>query len=149
MTAPERSWTIRETRPGDAARIATHRYHRGEPQSDVDAYAQWLAPRIARGTYVGFVAELAGQPIAGAGAVLLDWGPIRGEPGGTRARLVNVFTEAAHRRQGLARALLQRVMDSCDARGIRVFNLAASSDGAPLYRVLGFVPYEGEMILRR
>lgn len=149
MTASDEPWTLREARVGDAPTIAAHRYYRGEPQSDIDAYADWIGPRIERGTYVGFVAELAGQPIAGAGAVLLDWGPIRGEPGGTRARIVNVFTEAAHRRQGLARALLDRVMDSCDARGIRVFNLAASSDGAPIYRALGFVPYDNEMILRR
>ena len=60
-----------------------------------------------------------------------------------------MFTETAHRRQGLAGALLDRVMAACDAQGIRVFNLAASSDGAPIYRALGFVPYENEMILRR
>lgn len=149
MTASDPPWTLREARVGDAPTIATHRYHRGEPQSDRDAYAGWVGPRIERGSYLGFVAVHAGRTIAGAGAVLLDWGPIRGEPGGTRARIANVFTEAAHRRQGLAGALLARVMAACDARGIRVFNLTASSDGAPLYRALGFVPYEGEMILRR
>ena len=149
MTVPQPGWTIREARAGDSLLIATHRYYRHEPQADVDAYADWLAPRIERGSYVGFIAVRDGRPIAGAGAVLLDWGPTRGEPGGTRARIVNVFTEAAHRRQGLAGALLDRVMAACDAQGIRVFNLAASSDGAPIYRALGFVPYENEMILRR
>jgi GNAT superfamily N-acetyltransferase len=149
MTTVGPAWTIREVCTGDAPAIAAHRYHHAEPQSDLDAYAAWLGPRIERGAYVGFVAVQDGRTIAGAGAVLLDWGPTRGEPHGTRARLVNVFTEATHRRQGLAGALLARVMDACDAQGVRVFNLAASSDGAPIYRALGFVPYENEMILRR
>ncbi len=109
----------------------------------------WLAPRIERGTYVGFVADDKGIVIAGAGAVLLDWGPTRGEPSGTRARIVNVFTEHDRRGRGIAKALIDSVMVACAELGVRVFSLAASPDGASMYRSLGFVPYENEMILRR
>ncbi|MED5617866.1 GNAT family N-acetyltransferase [Ideonella sp. BN130291] len=146
MTA---SCTLRAARPHDALSIARHRYFRGEPQDDIDNYAAWLAPRIERGSYVGFVGEAAGQVVAGAGAVLLDWGPTRGEATGLRARVANVFTEPAWRRQGLSRALVGQVMAQCDARGIRVFNLAASDEAEPMYRSFGFEPYLGEMILRR
>ena len=109
----------------------------------------WLAPRIERGTYVGFVADDKGIVIAGAGAVLLDWGPTRGEPSGTRARIVNVFTDHDRRGRGIAKALIDSVMVACAELGVRVFSLAASPDGASMYRSLGFVPYENEMILRR
>lgn len=128
--------------------IARHRYYRGEPQEDVEAYADWLSSRISGGTYVGFVADVRGDVVAGAGAVLLDWGPTRGERSSTRARIANVFTDAPWRLQGLARSLVTLVMQACTDRGVRVYNLAASSEGLALYGSLGFVPYEGEMILR-
>jgi ribosomal protein S18 acetylase RimI-like enzyme len=86
--------------------------------------------------------------IAGAGAVLLDWGPTRGEPSGLRGRLVNVYTDPAWRRQGVARNLVQEVMRRCQKREVQVFNLAATDDSASLYRSIGFVPYATEMILR-
>lgn len=143
MTNP---WTLRAARAGDAAIIALHRYYRGEPQTDIDAYAQWLPARMERGTYLGFVAEADGRVVGGAGAVLLDWGPTRGEASGTRTRIVNVFTETDRRSQGIARALVDSVMARCRDDGIRVFSLAASAEGAGMYAALGFVPYANEMI---
>ncbi|NKI96239.1 GNAT family N-acetyltransferase [Rhizobacter sp. SG703] len=143
-----KEWTLRAVRADDAPGIARHRYHRSEPEYDVDAYAAWLPMRIERGTYIGFVAEAAGRVVGGAGAVLLDWGPTRGEASGTRARIVNVFTDAQWRMRGIAKALVGEVMATCTESGIRVFNLAASAEGAHLYRSLGFKPYADEMILR-
>lgn len=80
MTNP---WTVRAVRDGCAAIIALHRYYRGEPQTDIDVYARWLPPRMERGTYLGYVAEADGRVVGGVGAVLLDWGPTRGEAIGT------------------------------------------------------------------
>jgi GNAT superfamily N-acetyltransferase len=140
--------TLRRAGTVDAWAIARHRYYRAEPQEDLDAYATWLPPRIDRDTYIGFVAENAGSVVAGAGAVLLDWGPSRGETSGTRARIVNVFTDEGWRRQGIARELVGRVMAACSALNVRVYNLAASPDGDSVYRSFGFKPYINEMILR-
>ncbi|HEY9068387.1 MAG TPA: GNAT family N-acetyltransferase [Burkholderiaceae bacterium] len=144
-----KSWTLRKARTDDAWTIAQHRYYRAEPREDVDAYAAWLPTRIEQGTYIGFVAEGDGRVVAGAGAVLLDWGPTRGASSGTRARVVNVFTDEEWRKQGIAREVVDRVITACSDRGIRVYSLAASADGDRLYRSFGFVPYENEMILRR
>jgi GNAT superfamily N-acetyltransferase len=125
------------------------RCFRGEAQPDLDAYAAWLAPRIESGAYVGQLAEHAGQVIGGVGAVLLDWGPTRGEPSGTRARIVNVSVDADWRRQGVGASLLEAVLERCSALGVRAFNLAATPEGRGLYQALGFTPYPDEMILRR
>ncbi|MCC9597996.1 MULTISPECIES: GNAT family N-acetyltransferase [unclassified Rubrivivax] len=142
-------WTVRTVGPDDAASIARHRYFRGEPQEDLDAYTAWVVSRIERGTYVGFVAEAESQVVGGAGAVLLDWGPTRGETSGIRARIVNVYTEEPWRKRGIAKALVDKVMGACTEAGIRVFSLAASEEAAPMYRALGFARYANEMILRR
>jgi GNAT superfamily N-acetyltransferase len=120
------SWTLREACTGHARAIAEHRYYTGQSQVDIDAYATWLETRIERGSYIGFVAESAGRVIAGAGAVLLDWGPTRGEPSSTRARIANVYTDKAWRGQGIAKALVSKVLTACDGLGVRTFNLATS-----------------------
>jgi GNAT superfamily N-acetyltransferase len=144
-----RSWTLRRVRTDDAVAIARHRFHSAEPKADIDAYSGWLPARIELGTYIGFIAEAEGRIVAGAGAVLLDWGPIRGEASGRRARIVNVFTDVTWRSQGIARALVGKVMATCADIGISVFSLAATPDGEQLYRSLGFESYSNEMILRR
>jgi GNAT superfamily N-acetyltransferase len=143
MTHP---WTMRDVVPDDAREVARHR---GFPPSELAAqagYAAWLAPRIAAGAYVGRIAVTSdGRVIGGAGAVLLDWGPTRDNPGGTLARLVNVFTDEAWRRRGVARTLVRSVLARCEAAGVREFNLAATPEAAPLYAALGFAAYPAEM----
>ena len=69
----------------DAAIIARHRYLDAGAKEDLVAYERWVATRIERGIYTGILAERDGGVIAGAGAVILDWGPTRGEPTGLRA----------------------------------------------------------------
>lgn len=133
----------------DASCIAMHRYYRGEPAEDVEAYTTWVASRIERSTYLGYVAEVEGDIVAGAGATLLDWGPTRGDPNGLRARIVNVFTHPAWRNRGVATALVRAVMAACSDRGVATYSLASTSEGAALYGSLGFVPYPEEMIRRR
>jgi GNAT superfamily N-acetyltransferase len=61
------------------------------------------------------------------------------------ARVVNVFTDAAWRRHGIARALLQNVLADCEALGVREFNLGATPDARSLYSSLGFQSYPAEM----
>ncbi|MGN6525282.1 MAG: GNAT family N-acetyltransferase [Burkholderiaceae bacterium] len=140
------AWTIRPVAPDDAARVAAHRGFAPSDAEGAAGYAAWLRPRIASGTYVGRLAIAAdGGVVGGAGAVLLDWGPTRGNPGGTMARIVNVFTDEPWRRRGIARALLQAVLARCEAAGVREFNLGATPEAAALYASLGFDPYPSEM----
>ncbi len=146
----EKSWTLRAVDRSDARCIAWHRYYRSESSDDVEAYVAWVASRIESGVYVGTLAELNGNVIAGAGATVMDWGPTRGDPCQFRARVVNVnvYTMPAWRHQGIASALVREVVEACQALGIRTLTLAASAEGAPLYRSLGFAPYPEEMIKR-
>lgn len=145
MTTP---WTTRPVRIDDAATIARHRFADAGAKEDLMAYERWVAVRIERGTYGGVFAEADGAVVAGAGSVLLDWGPTRGEPTGLRARIVNVYTAPDWRRRGIARGLVQEVIRRCQKRDVQVFSLASTDDSAALYESLGFVRYPQEMILR-
>ena len=139
----------RDVRPSDVAIVTRHRFA-GSPGHDAerDAFEAWIAARIPTGAYVGRLAEIDGAVVAGAGIVLLDWGPTRGNLGGVCGRVVAVYTEPTWRRRGLASALVRQAMDKAAALGVCDFRLAASPEGAGVYRGLGFRTYDAEMILK-
>lgn len=63
---------------------------------------------------------------------------------GREAIVLNVFTERAWRRKGIARLLMQHVLDWASGADIDRLVLHASGEGRPLYARIGFVP-SGEM----
>lgn len=141
-------WNVRPLHLLDAELIARHRYQDGGSQRDLEAYATWVASRIQMGSYFGFVAELGGRIVAGAGVVLLDWGPTQGDVCPTTARIVNVYTEPMHRRHGMANDLVGRLLAACRDRGIMSCTLAAPEASSGMYAALGFEPYGEEMVRR-
>jgi GNAT superfamily N-acetyltransferase len=101
----------------------------------------YLAIALSDGTYLGWLIEHDGDVVAGAGVVLRPLLPRPDSPhGGEDAEVLNVYTESAHRRRGLARRLVEHVLSWARARGLRRISLHASDDGRPLYEQLGFVP---------
>jgi GNAT superfamily N-acetyltransferase len=61
-------------------------------------------------------------------------------PFGTRLAWIGmVLTRPEHRRQGLARRLLEDVIAIAERRGIHTLKLDATEEGRPLYENLGFV----------
>ena len=139
-------WDIRPVGIDDAEQVATHGCYRSDDAARRPAYAAWVRARIEAGRYVGWFALIDGIVVGGAGAILLDWGPTRANPGGQMARIVNVFTDDALRGRGIARSLLNEVMRQCEQRdGVREFNLGATPNGRALYSSLGFEDYPAEM----
>lgn len=63
---------IRPAHPADADRIARHRYPDETDAEEHAAYAAWVADALARGVYVGFLAQDGEEVVAGAGLTLLD-----------------------------------------------------------------------------
>ena len=139
----------RDASSADAAVVSHHRFEgRTEPRAEFEAYLAWVEPRLANGRYLGCLATHDGDVVAGAGVVLLDWGPTRGNLSGVAGRVVAVYTDPAWRRRGLAGALVRRALARAQAQGVRDFRLAASAEGANVYRSIGFEPYVAEMKLR-
>lgn len=138
---------IRPATPADATSIAFHRYPAEADAPERPVYAEWVRGKVQAGEYLGLLALHGGEVVAGAGLVLLDWGPTRGNPDPMRARLVNVWTHENHRRQGLARRLVTELMAQARARGIGTVSLGSTDMSRPLYESLGFKPYPHEMLL--
>lgn len=113
----------------------------------VDASRRYFEAAIPSGEYIGWVASPPGhvhEIVAGAGVQIRRMLP-RPDPGGRELLLgpqgliLNVYTELAWRRRGLATALMQRILDWAVANGVKSLALHASTDGRPLYEQLGFV----------
>jgi GNAT superfamily N-acetyltransferase len=105
---------------------------------------------LASGEYIGWLVPDPNEPqriIAGAGVLVRQIPPIPIPDAsgkikmydGPQALIVNVFTEPEWRRRGLARLLMQQVIEWCRERRIESVVLHASDDGRALYEQLGFI----------
>jgi GNAT superfamily N-acetyltransferase len=111
----------------------------------------YLREAIPRGEYVGWLASPARHPgdiVAGAGVQIRRTLPFprRRFDGGVEVALgrqgivLNVYTEPAYRRQGIARRLMQGVLAWSREAALDSLVLHAAADGRPLYQQMGFVP---------
>lgn len=111
-------------------------------QERIRAYMQ---QRIASGEMVVWLA-CAGQEMVGI--ALIDYGhtiPNYVRPTGRVGYISNVYTLPEYRRKGIAKVLVQKLMD--DAREMRCDRVALSSTemGRSLYVQLGFKPVKDEL----
>ena len=96
---------------------------------------------LSDGSYRGWLVEDPGGGIvAGGGVIILEYHPNPADTVPRRAWVVNMFTEPAHRRRGLARRLMETMVGWCRTEGMRHLYLHASDDGRALYESLGFAP---------
>jgi GNAT superfamily N-acetyltransferase len=101
-------------------------------------FRPWLLAHMNAGDYLAWLLHAHnGSVAAGAGLWLMDWPPhMIGR--GTRGNILNVYTEAGFRRQGLARYLTNVAIDWCRKNQIDTVVLHASDEGRSLYESLGF-----------
>ncbi|MBZ0277198.1 MAG: GNAT family N-acetyltransferase [Anaerolineae bacterium] len=142
------AFTIRQATLADVPMIVTHRRQMFEDightnSSGLDQMdrigAEWLYERVANGRYLGwFALNAAGDIVAGAGLWLQDWPPNMIDQEPYRGYILNVYTRPEYRQRGLARRLVETIIDWCSQRGIITVGLHASSQGRPIYEGLGF-----------
>jgi GNAT superfamily N-acetyltransferase len=88
-----------------------------------------------------------GKVVAGAGLWLFFEQPRPFNLSGKKGYVLNVLTEPEYRRRGLARYMMQCIIEWCREQDIKMVNLHASDKGLPLYKSLGFSS-TGELGLR-
>lgn len=118
----------------------------GMDPADIDAarvhYNKWLKDFLEQNLYKGYaIVENSTQKVIGGGAIWIGvGGPLPMVPSGDlrRATVTNVYVDKEHRRQGLARQLVEKLIAMAKADGYRVLELQASDAGRHLYESLGF-----------
>lgn len=138
---------IRKATPGDTPILAQHRsaMFRDMALGTDDGHAtmiahftDWAATKMQRNELFAWVACDEDNIVAGGVLMLLDWAA---DPFGStdpRAYIYNIYTEPTYRRQGIARRIMDVVLEDCRARGIKYVGLHASEFGRPLYEKMGF-----------
>src|SRR5262249_29974036 len=115
--------------------------YRDDAQLDAmcGAFRPWLDARLSSGEYRAWIARTGdGRTAGGLGLWLMDWPPHMIGGAARRGNILNVYTEAEFRRQGIARGLMRTALDWCRANGVRAVILHASAEGRALYESLGF-----------
>jgi GNAT superfamily N-acetyltransferase len=103
------------------------------------SFRRWLQPRLADGSYFGFIVEDGDLPVAGIGLMMIDWPPHPSHPSqDKRGYVLNVFVEPPYWRQGLGRMLMKLAESDFRDRGIGFSILHATTAGRFLYEQLGW-----------
>ena len=154
---PRMEIRIREVKPEDLRHILHYRRamfeemgFRDEAQlACVDVLStEYFVEAFEKDTYKGWLAEDGtGQVIGGGGIVIADWPGYPGEHRAKRAWILNMYTEPEARRTGVAKRLLEVMLDWCGMNGFNSVSLHASAAGRPLYEAMGF-KQTNEMMLK-
>jgi GNAT superfamily N-acetyltransferase len=141
---------IREATLADLPHLIRHRRamfedmgHRDPVALDAveQSSAEYFEPALRDFSYKAWLAEdSSGEILAGGGIVLARWPGFPGESLARRAWILNMYTEPFARRRGLAKQILQVILDWCRSNGFAIVSLHASPAGRPLYESFGFQP---------
>lgn len=152
-------WRIRPATVADGEIILHHRRRMfadmGEGnESELDAMVASARPLLATvlrdGSYRGWLIEVADTVVAGGGVAVVPYQPTPFDVLPRRAYILNMYTEPAYRRQGLAKQVLEAIVTWCREQGLKAVLLHASDAGRPLYEQMGFQPTnEMRLDLRR
>ncbi len=75
--------------------------------------------------------------------------PTFAHPTGKRAHLMNVYTRSEYRRRGIARQMVELLIDEAWKAGATEISLDATASGRPLYESMGFKNSTECMVLTR
>jgi GNAT superfamily N-acetyltransferase len=141
-------YRIRRATVDDAGVIARHRAamffemkyaDEVESASIITASIPQLSEMIAKGDYSGWLVEIEEKVIAGGGVMMRRLLPRPGSlQGGEEAYIMNIYTELEHRRRGVARKIMETILEWCGERGFARVTLHPSDEGESLYLNLGF-----------
>lgn len=98
----------------------------------------YFSHSLADGSYVSYLAKNNKEWVGIGGMV------IRHQPGGFKipngkiAYIMNMYTRPAYRKQGVAKHILQLLMDEAKSLACEALELHATQEGEPVYQKAGF-----------
>jgi GNAT superfamily N-acetyltransferase len=149
-------FSVRRATTADAALLAEHRAGMFRDMGTIDPSAEpvlrreaaaYFTQALASDEYIAWVAVAGpgGKAVIGGAGIQLRSMPPR--PDQTRRRILlgreaivlNVYVDPEWRRRGVARRLMQELLEWTRANRVARVVLHASREGRPLYESLGFV----------
>ena len=103
------------------------------------ALMDYYIRHLADGTFVSWLAVDGEKIIGTSGMSFVEKPPYFGCPSGRMGLLSSMFTDPNYRRRGIARELLDRVVEEAREYGCGTIQITASDLGVKLYTAYGFV----------
>lgn len=102
---------------------------------------------LHEGSHIAYLV-FDGNRFVGAGGVsFFQVMPTYHNPTGKKAYIMNMYTDSAYRRKGIATKTLDLLVRDIKNRGITAISLEATDMGRPLYEKYGFIKMNDEMEL--
>jgi GNAT superfamily N-acetyltransferase len=139
--------TVREASPGDIPEILRQRcgMYSDMGTKNPDALsamaklsAEYLSRAMADGSFRAWLACDGDRVVSGGAVIITPWMAHPYDLECRRATILNVYTDPEYRLRGLARKIMQTIIDWCKHEGLARVTLHASEDGRHLYESLGF-----------
>lgn len=103
-----------------------------------DSFQQITRDYFENGNQTTVLAYDGETPVGCATICYINLMPTFGHRTGKRAHFMNVYTREEYRRQGIAKRMMEILMDEAKEKGVTHLGLDASDAGRPLYYHLGF-----------
>lgn len=130
-------------------RIAQLREEGATEDIDLAPYLRdYYKKHMADGTFVSWLAYDGEKIVGTSGMSFVERPPIFSCPSGRLGILSSMFTSPDHRRMGIARQLLDRVISEAREYGCGAVQITASDMGVRLYTAYGFTHNENFMQYR-
>lgn len=104
------------------------------------ASSAYLAKALPDGSFRAWFASEGCRVVAGGAVVISPWPSHPYDLECRRATILNVYTYPDYRRRGIARRIMQTMIEWCRREGFARIRLHSSTDGRQLYESLGFEP---------
>jgi len=103
---------------------------------------------LESGEHIAYLVYDNGKFIGAGGVSFYQVMPTYHNPTGKKAYIMNMYTNPAYRRKGIAYHTLEILVADAKNKGIDAISLEATEMGRPLYEKFGFVGMKDEMELK-
>lgn len=143
--------TYRKMRDKDINIFVQMRVHQlreegAKQEIDLEPYLQnYYKKHLADGTFVSWLAIADDRIIATSGMSFVEKPPYYSNPSGKMGLISSMYTVSEFRRRGIARILLDKIMEEAKRYECGVVQITASDMGILLYSDYGFRKHENFM----
>ncbi|MCL2839351.1 MAG: GNAT family N-acetyltransferase [Defluviitaleaceae bacterium] len=116
------------------------------PNINIDqSLTEYFYRNLSENTLVQCIAMENGEPVATGGVHFYCYPPSFTNATGKQAYIANLYTMPDFRGKGIAKTILNLLIEEAESRAYHTVCLQASAQGYPLYKQYGFVDIGGFM----
>lgn len=116
-----------------------------DPKDIIEETREYFRKQLSGFHFTAFFVQFGTEIVSTGGLVVYDNPPGPFNPSGTEGYIMNMYTVPAWRGHGLARLILNRLVEHARAEGAGRVWLRASEIGRSVYERFGFVPLDSYM----